>query len=445
MANISVTYSFTNGSTADADQVNQNFTDIINGTSDGTKDLSVNAITAAGALNANGDVNLGNATTDSITFTGRPDSDIIPIADSSHSLGSTSLRWANCWADTVTGTTATFTSLGGTLTTAAQANVTSLGTLTGLTVNGDITLTTATTPTIASNGNAAFAIQTVSDMIFQIDSDNGETGKVYQFRTDASGGGGTLLMELNDSGNLGIGASPSNKLDVDGGSSAVTARVSTTNTGANAANLTISNSSRSAFADGVTLSHGAGSLKINDLAGNLQLSCTPQSGAPGNVAIGGALSKGSGSFKIPHPLPHKKETHYLVHSFVESPQADNIYRGKQALVGGRAEINIDIASGMTDGSFVLLNREVQVFTTNESGWDLVKGGVSGNILTIESNNSSSTDIISWLVIGERHDEHMFETSWTDEQGKVIVEPSLDEYERMHDIKAKKRKEKKEAK
>jgi hypothetical protein len=135
-----------------------------------------------------------------------------------------------------------------------------------------------------------------------------------------------------------------------------------------------------------------------------------------------ALSKASGSFKIDHPLPEKTETHHLVHSFVEAPQADNIYRGKVELVAGRAEVNIDTNSGMTEGTFVLLNREVQCFTSNESDWDAVRGSVNGNILTIECQNSDSTATISWLVIGERQDQHMYDTDWTDENGKVIVEP-----------------------
>ena len=99
-----------------------------------------------------------------------------------------------------------------------------------------------------------------------------------------------------------------------------------------------------------------------------------------------------------------------------------IYRGKTALVGGRAEVNIDQAAGMTEGTFVLLNREVQCFTSNESDWDAVRGFVSENILTIECQNQSSTATISWLVIGERQDKHMYDTEWTDENGKVIVEP-----------------------
>jgi hypothetical protein len=28
-----------------------------------------------------------------------------------------------------------------------------------------------------------------------------------------------------------------------------------------------------------------------------------------------------------------------------------------------------------------------------------------------------------LVIGERHDQHMLDNDWTDDNGKVIVEPS----------------------
>jgi len=142
----------------------------------------------------------------------------------------------------------------------------------------------------------------------------------------------------------------------------------------------------------------------------------------GAVAIQGALSKGSGTFRIDHPLESKKDTHQLVHSFVEGPRADLIYRGKVTLVNGTATINIDETVGMTEGTFVALNRDIQCFTTNESGWDLVKGKVEGNILTITSQNTESTDEISWMVIGERQDEHIKNTEWTDENGRPILEP-----------------------
>jgi Cu/Ag efflux protein CusF len=49
--------------------------------------------------------------------------------------------------------------------------------------------------------------------------------------------------------------------------------------------------------------------------------------ATGNATINGSLSKGSGSFDIPHPNPEKKDTHRLRHYFVETPSAGgNIYK-----------------------------------------------------------------------------------------------------------------------
>ena len=48
--------------------------------------------------------------------------------------------------------------------------------------------------------------------------------------------------------------------------------------------------------------------------------------------------------------------------------------------------------------------------------------VTGNILTIEAQDASCTDSISWMVVGERKDKHMMETDWTDDNGRVIVEP-----------------------
>ena len=46
-----------------------------------------------------------------------------------------------------------------------------------------------------------------------------------------------------------------------------------------------------------------------------------------SLSVGGALTKGSGSFCIDHPDPQKNEKYNLWHSFVESPnEGDNIYR-----------------------------------------------------------------------------------------------------------------------
>jgi len=142
------------------------------------------------------------------------------------------------------------------------------------------------------------------------------------------------------------------------------------------------------------------------------------------VHVTNTLSKGGGTFRIAHPHPSKKYTHDLQHSFIEGPQCDNLYRGRVDLVNGTASINIDTVSNMTDGTFVLLNRDIQCFTSNETGWTAVKGSVSGNILTITAKSSSCTDTISWMVIGERQDDKIKspELEMTDSDGKLIVEP-----------------------
>ena len=145
-----------------------------------------------------------------------------------------------------------------------------------------------------------------------------------------------------------------------------------------------------------------------------------------NVHIVNALSKGSGSFKIDHPLPAKTDTHHLVHSFIEGPRADLIYRGVANLAGGSATVNLDEAAGMSAGTWELLCRDPQCWIQNDSGWDAVRGSVEGNTLTIECAEASSGDTVSWLVVAERCDPHIMDTAWTDDDGRVIVEPEKED-------------------
>lgn len=91
MPSPSVTYTFANSTTADATQVNQNFTDIINGLTDGTKDLSISALTCAGTATLNGHVNLGNASADDLTITASLASTIPIKTTNSFDIGSSTL------------------------------------------------------------------------------------------------------------------------------------------------------------------------------------------------------------------------------------------------------------------------------------------------------------------------------------------------------------------
>jgi hypothetical protein len=57
------------------------------------------SLTVTGILTANGNVDLGNATSDTITATGRFDSDLVPSSDSARDLGTSALQWADVHAD----------------------------------------------------------------------------------------------------------------------------------------------------------------------------------------------------------------------------------------------------------------------------------------------------------------------------------------------------------
>lgn len=140
----------------------------------------------------------------------------------------------------------------------------------------------------------------------------------------------------------------------------------------------------------------------------------------GAATITGALSKGSGTFNIPHPVAEGKR---LVHSFIEGPRADLIYRGTVALSSGTATVNIDEVVGLTAGTWAALCREPQLFLQNNEDWTQVKGSVSAEgVITIEAKTSTSTANIDWMVVAERKDTHMYDIGWTDENGRPILEP-----------------------
>jgi hypothetical protein len=91
MAAPSLTYTLTNGTPADASQVQQNFSDLLNGITDGTKDLSISALTLAGAFTANGNVTLGNASSDDLTVTASLASHLVPKTTNTYDFGSSTI------------------------------------------------------------------------------------------------------------------------------------------------------------------------------------------------------------------------------------------------------------------------------------------------------------------------------------------------------------------
>lgn len=97
MADPAVTYTFANSTTADATQVNQNFTDLIASLTDGTKSLTIDAITAGGTATLSGSVLLGNGTPDDISFLGSLATSVPIKTTNSFDIGTATLGLASVY------------------------------------------------------------------------------------------------------------------------------------------------------------------------------------------------------------------------------------------------------------------------------------------------------------------------------------------------------------
>ena len=158
-----------------------------------------------------------------------------------------------------------------------------------------------------------------------------------------------------------------------------------------------------------------------------------------DLAVGGALSKGSGSFLIDHPLDTMPD-YTLRHEFVEAPRADLIYRGVAEFANNQTEVtmSIDASSRMTAGTFVALTQNPVIHVSNNDTWELVRGRVVGGDVVIERKDGRGKLTVDWLVIAERADDFIKTVDYTDEDGRVIPEQrkeALDEDAVMQTIEA----------
>lgn len=117
----------------------------------------------------------------------------------------------------------------------------------------------------------------------------------------------------------------------------------------------------------------------------------------GNLAVKGKLTKGSGSFKIDHPLDPANK--YLSHSFVESPDMMNVYNGN---------ITTDrhgLATVTLPDYFEALNQDFryQLTVIGQFAQAIVKREIENNRFTIKTDKPSVK--VSWQVTGIRHDAY----------------------------------------
>jgi hypothetical protein len=76
---------------------------------------------------------------------------------------------------------------------------------------------------------------------------------------------------------------------------------------------------------------------------------------------------------------------------------------------------------MTSGTWEKLNRNPDIFLQNLEGWSRLKGKINGSVLEIECEDEDCTDLISWMVVAERQDQHIMNSNMSDGEGRLILE------------------------
>ena len=118
-------------------------------------------------------------------------------------------------------------------------------------------------------------------------------------------------------------------------------------------------------------------------------------GENGDLSVAGVLSKGSGSFKIDHPLDPQNK--YLSHSFVESPDMMNIYNGN-VILDDRGEAWVELPEW-----FEALNKDFRYQLTCIGGFAQVY--IADEIEDKRFRIAGGTPglKVSWQVTGVRQD------------------------------------------
>ena len=226
--------------TANIDSLIADTVDINAGTIDGTTIGATSASTGAfttlaasgattlsGTLSVEGNTTLGNAATDTVTFTADVSSNILPSADSTYDLGDGSTYWANAYIDAVT--TTGNVAIGGNLTVTGNA-----------TIAGNLTFGDAATDTVAFSADVASNLLPSADGTYSL----GAVGSEWQ--------------DLYIDGTANIDSLVADTADINGGTIDSTAIGSTTASTGNFSTLSIGGTAITATAaelnvlDGIT-------------------------------------------------------------------------------------------------------------------------------------------------------------------------------------------------
>ncbi|OKI37113.1 hypothetical protein A6A29_41145 [Streptomyces sp. TSRI0281] len=136
----------------------------------------------------------------------------------------------------------------------------------------------------------------------------------------------------------------------------------------------------------------------------------------GKVHVTGALTKGSGGFKIDHPLDPQNK--YLLHSFVESPDMLNVYFGNVETDDNGAAV-VELPS-----YFEALNHDFTYHLTSigQFAQAIVAEEVQENRFSIRTDKPNVK--VSWQVTGVRQDPYATRNRIVPEEDKPEEERGL---------------------
>ncbi|MEA3494128.1 MAG: hypothetical protein U9R38_07080 [Candidatus Margulisiibacteriota bacterium] len=352
----------------------------------------------SGTLQANGNADLGNETTDTLTITASIDSDVIPDIDINRDLGSSGNRWRYVHAATFEGD---------------GSNLTGIDTsFSGGTITGETTFEAdASFEADVFIGGKLTVVGTIDPVAIILEPDAGSTKAIQVINT---GGSADILYFSQDDGMLITEESGGNYIQIGnaGDDKAVYALAKSTS-GIGVYGLASSNSGTNYGGYFRTQSEdGYGLLATNEASGGKSAFLAGQgknaAGGDqhyagyfyGDVRILGNLSKSSGTFVIDHPVDPSSKV--LRHSFVESPDMKNVYDGVIALdEKGEAVVTMpDYFEALN------VNFRYQLTTIGDYAPVYIKEKISDNTFKIAGGKPGME--VSWMVTGSRQDVYALE-------------------------------------
>ena len=147
----------------------------------------------------------------------------------------------------------------------------------------------------------------------------------------------------------------------------------------------------------------------------------------GNLTITGALSKGSGTFRIPHPNPELSQSHYVQHGLVEAPtRGENLYRWQADFISGSKILQLP-----DDYKHLNENDMVWVNLVNHFGNGFGEVNKNQTQVNVVVNMTGKYNV---LCIGTRKDD-VAKNAWDKygvEPSRSLFKPGTHEHHKMHE-------------